>query len=102
MTDNSASLRRARRHDSRTKRQLAADDQLFQKLIRDQFMLGRILAHRQRDFERRNMPKMEIRTEPGGGLCGGFTAELRIAPEVMLEEMAEPAFGFITAAVNLR
>src|SRR5579862_2191731 len=45
--------------------QLASNDQLFEKLVSDQLVAAGIVLDRQSHLERRDVPEMQIGTEPG-------------------------------------
>ena len=82
---------RLRSEAGEIERQFAAHDQLFQKFFRDQLVLLGVFLHRQRDFERRDMPEVQIRAQPRRRFFRRLIAGLRVAPQIVLQEIASVA-----------
>src|SRR3954447_1719118 len=67
------------------------NDQLLQKFVRDQTMLGRILLYRDSDFESGDVPKVQIRAELGCRVRRRLVLISRISVEPLRKESAKQA-----------
>src|SRR5678816_1597781 len=81
-------------------RQLALDDQLFQKLVRNKPAPGSASLHGERDFERRELAEVQIGAEAGGGVGRRFVLLAGVTAQLVAQKIAQAPLRRSASAKN--